>query len=210
MMVSAGDGSRRMGAIWTISQDERIPIITPLVPATFSRVEPGSAAEIVEAMGGPVLEEVRKRFEMGRRCYAARIDGELAAYGWVSFREEFVGELKLRLRLLPDEAYIWDCVTLAAFRQKHLYSALLAHIARELQRDHFARIWIGADLDNLPSQKGIARAGFTCVADLVVARAATLRPIWAQARPNVPENLVAEVRRVFLDERDGNLRTVRD
>ena len=205
MMVATGDHAHLAGAIWTIGPNERPLPISPLVPATFSRVQAGSVPELAEAMGGGNWEEIRERFERGRRCYAARSAGQLAAYGWVSFGEEFVGELNLHLRLLPDEAYIWDCVTLPAFRQKYLYSALLAYIVTELQKQDYSRMWIGADLDNVPSQKGIARAGFTCVADLVVGRAGTLRPIWAEARPNVPEDLVVQACRVFLTAIDDHL-----
>jgi hypothetical protein len=202
MMVSARDDPRRTGTIWALDLDKLIPGITPLAPATFCRVEPGSSAELAGVMGGGTLAEIQKRFDMGRRCYAARIDGRLAAYGWVSFGEEFIGELDLRLRLLPSEAYIWNCATLPAFRLNLLYSALLVHIARELTKEHFSRVWIGADFDNTPSQRGIAHAGFTYVADLYVARVLTLRQVWAQGRPDVPETMLAEARRVFLNNRD--------
>jgi hypothetical protein len=104
--------------------------------------------------------------------------------------------------LLHEEAYIWDCVTLPAFRRNHLYSALLTYIVGELRAEKFHRIWIGADLNNLASQRGIARAGFIHVADLVLERVLTLRQVWVQGRPDVPESLVAEARRVFLNNRD--------
>jgi hypothetical protein len=203
MMVSADNDSRRAGTIWTLSLDEPTTEIIPLTPATFCRIESASASELAEAMGGDVMLEILKRFEAGRRCYAAWVDGRIAAYGWVSFDEEFVGELSLRLRLLPGEAYIWDCATLPAFRQNHLYSALLVYIVRELNKERFSRVWIGADLDNLPSQRGIARAGFIYIADLIVARVLTLRQVWVQGRPDVPDSLVAEARRAFLNNRDN-------
>jgi len=203
MMVTADNDPRRAGTIWALSLDEAAPVITPRVPATFFRVESESAQELAETMGADVLAEVLKRFEKRSRCYAARLDGKLVVYGWVSFDEEFIGELNLRLRLLPGEAYIWNCVTLPAFRRKLLYSALLAHIVRELRAEQLHRVWIGADLDNIPSQRGIARAGFTHVADLVVARVLVLRQVWVQGLPDVPDSLVAEARRVFLNNRDN-------
>ena len=89
---------------------------------------------------------MRLRFETGRHCYTAWVAGVLAAYGWVSFEEEFIGELGLRLKLLPGEAYIWDCVTLPAYRQNHLYSALLGYMLDELRAGPLCRVWIGADL----------------------------------------------------------------
>lgn len=201
-MVSAENDPRRAGTIWALNLDQPTPIIIPLIAATFSRVENESLAELAAVMGANNSADVIKRFETGRRCYMARVDEKIAAYGWVSFEQEFIGELNLRLRLLADEAYIWDCVTLPAFRRNYLYSALLTYIVAELSTEHLHRVWIGADLDNVASQRGIARAGFLHVADLVVARVLALRQVWVQGLPNVPESLVVEARRAFLNNRD--------
>jgi hypothetical protein len=72
----------------------------------------------------------------------------------------------------------------------------------ELRAEGYCRAWIGADMDNEPSQRGIARAGFHHVADLVMARVLTLRQVWVQGQPGVPEHIVAEARRAFLNDRD--------
>jgi hypothetical protein len=78
----------------------------------------------------------------------------------------------------------------------------LVYILGELRTDSLCRVWIGADLDNVASQRGIARAGFRPVADLLIARVLTLRSVWVQGRPDVPESLVAEARRAFLNNRE--------
>ena len=202
MMVSSENDPRRAGAIWAINLDEPTPHLTPRIPATFHPVGLESVPALAEAIGGDASVEILKRFETGRRCYAAWVEDKLAAYGWVSFNEEHIGELNLRLTLLPGEAYIWDCVTLPAFRKNYLYAALLVFILGELHAESLCRVWIGADLENVASQRGIARAGFKPVADLVIARVLTLRSVWVQGRPNVPDSLVAEARRAFLNNRD--------
>jgi len=202
MIVSDEPASRPVGTIWMLNLEEPISMITPGLGATFARYGPEAASVLAEAMGDDVLVDVRHRFSSGRRCYTARVNDQIAAYGWVSFDEEFVGELNLHLKLLPDEAYIWNCATLSGFRRKYLYSALLTYIVRELQKDHVSRVWIGADKVNVPSQKGIARAGFTYVADLVITRVKSLRQIGIEGQPGVPAKLVAQARRVFLNDRE--------
>jgi len=202
MMVSAENDSRRAGTIWTLNLDEPTPAITPRLAAAFRRLGPESVSELANALDGDTAEEVLTRFESGRRCYTAWVDGSLAAYGWVSFDEEFIGELSLRLTLLPGEAYIWDCATLPAYRQQGLFTALLVYIVGELQADPLCRVWIGANLENVASQRGIAHAGFQRVADLVVVRVLALRLVWVQEHPGVPDHLVAEARRAFLGDRD--------
>jgi len=202
MMVSAENDPRRAGVIWALNLDEPTPVIAPHIPATFRPAGPESVSALAGAMGPEASTEILKRFETGRRCYTAWAGDKLAAYGWVSLNEEYIGELNLRLTLLPGEAYIWDCATLPAFRRNYLYSALLVYILGELRSENLCRVWIGADFDNVASQRGIARAGFQQVADLVVARVLALRSVWVQGRPNVPDGLVAEARRAFLNNRD--------
>lgn len=208
MMVSAENDSRREGTIWTLNLDEPVPIVQPLIPATFRSLSADLVPALVSTLGRGASAEIIKRFETGRRCYTAWVGDRLASYGWASFDEEHIGELKLRIRLLPGEVYIWDCATLPAFRRNRLYSALLSYIIRELRAEGFCRAWIGADMDNVPSQQGIARAGFHHVGDLVVARVLTLRQVWVQGGPGVPDHIVAEARRAFLNDRDKIWKTV--
>ncbi len=202
MMVSAENDPRRSGTIWLMDLDEPARLIAPLLPATFCRVGPESVPDLVMAAGQDISAEISKRFENGRRCYAARVEGQLTAYAWVSLDEEFIGELSLRIRLIPGEAYIWDCATAQGFRRQGLYSALLVYILGQLRAEGSGRVWIGANLDNIPSQRGIANAGFHHVADLVISRVLALRLVWVQGQPGIPEPIIAEARRAFLDDRD--------
>ena len=201
-MVSIENDPRPIGTIWVFDLDQDIALIKPTIDAAFSRVDSESIPQLSAAMDDNNSAGILKRFESGRRCHVAQVEGKLAAYGWVSLEEEFVGELSLHLTLLPGEAYIWDCVTLPAFRRNHLYSALLTYILTNLRVETLHRVWIGADLDNTPSQRGIARAGFQAVADLVLVQVAARQQIWVQGRPDVLESLVAEARRVYLNNRD--------
>ena len=201
-MVSAEHEPRRVGTIWLFDLDHSIPDVNPGIPVSFSRVNLESITKLAALIGENSSTDILKRFESGRRCYVAQVNEQFAAYGWVSFEEEFVGELSLHLKLLPGEAYIWDCVTLPAFRRNHLYSALLRHMLVDLRAEPLHRVWIGADLDNTPSQRGIARAGFKAVADLVLLRVAARRQAWLEGRPDVPERLVTEARRVYLNSHD--------
>ena len=201
MIVSAENDPRRHGTIWLLDLDQELPAVVPRVQADFRPVTLDLAPALATSTGlSP--EGIIRRLESGRQCYAAWAADQAVAYGWVSFQYEDIGELNLRIRLLPGEAYIWDCATLPAFREKGLYSALLSHILGELRAQDLCRAWIGADYDNIASQKGMARAGFQHVADLVIQRVLAIRQVWAVGLPDVPESIVAEARRAFLDNRD--------
>lgn len=201
MMVSAESDPRRHGTIWMLNLDKEPPAVIPRIHADFRRVTL-DLVPVLASIDSLPLAEITRRLESGRQCYAAWVDGQVAAYGWVSFEDEDIGELNLRIKLLPGEAYIWDCATLPAFREKLLYSALLIYILRELRAQNLCRAWIGADYANVASQKGMARAGFHHVADLVIQRVLAMRQVWVVGLPDVPESIVAEARRAFLNDRD--------
>ncbi len=208
MMVSAENDPRRAGTIWVLDSDQGMPRVAPRIPAAFRRLTVELAPVLAASADSLTLSEIGKRLETGRQCYLAWVDGQIAAYGWVSLVEEDIGELNLRIKLLEGEAYIWDCVTLPAFREKRLYSALLSHIVGDLREQNICRAWIGADLENLASQKGMARAGFHHVADLVIERVLAMRQVWVTGLPGVSEKIVAEARRAFLNDRDNVWRNV--
>lgn len=202
MMVSAENDPRRAGTIWGLNLDEKIPVLTPRVRAEFRRVTSDLVPALCTIRGPDASAEFTERFVTGRQCFGAWVGGQLAAFGWVSIDEEHIGELNLRIKLLPGEVYVWDCETASDQRGKGLYSALLIHILNELRAQNTCRAWIGADLNNIASQKGIARAGFHHVADLVIERVVALRQVWVVGLPGIPESIVAEARRVFLNDRD--------
>lgn len=202
MMVTSENDPRRAGTIWMLNLDEETSIVTPRVRAEFCRVTSDLVPALCMIRGRDASAEFIQRFETGRQCYGAWVEGQPAAFGWVSVEDEQIGELNLRIKLLPGEVYIWDCATAPHYRGKGLYSALLAYILDELRAQQICRAWIGADLDNVASQKGIARAGFHHVADLVIERVVAMRQVWVTGLPEVPESIVAEARRAFLNDRD--------
>jgi GNAT superfamily N-acetyltransferase len=199
MITPPESGPQPVGTIWMLNLDEYVPVVEPLVAASFDRLTPQLLSEMTPSILGK--PETLRRLKAGKQCYVAFVENELAAYGWVSFVEEHIGELNLRVRLLPGEVYVWDCATAPEFRGKHLYSGLLSYMIQELNSQGFCRVWIGADLDNVASQKAIARAGFHHVADLVLERVLPVRHVWVEGLPSVQEAILTEARRVFLNDR---------
>ena len=192
MTERSGTSVQHIGTFWILELDRPSPpAIVPRIPATFMRI--GPEKELVQAMGSDAPAIIRQRFATGRHCYTAMVDGELAAYGWVTFDEEAIGELGQRFRLKTGEAYIWDCVTLPAYSRQHLYSALLSYIVSELQASGLCRVWIGADTDNFVSQTGMALAGFQPAVDFLVESALGISRPRLTGRPGIPEQLVMDV-----------------
>jgi ribosomal protein S18 acetylase RimI-like enzyme len=195
MMQPSESDAKHQGTLWMVQLDAPLPDPpAPRVPATFVLAGPEIAGEIAPDDPASVLQ----RFATGRRCYIACVEGRLAAYGWVSFDVEAIGELGSSIHLQKGEAYIWGCETLAAYRGQRLYPALLAYMLAALQADGMHRVWIGADADNLASQSGLTRVGFQPIADAMIESSPAGRRLWVRAHPGAPEEAVAAAKRALL------------
>lgn len=143
-------------------------------------------------------ENVKWKRARGCKCYVGKIEREIATYGWVSFDDEHIGELDLTIRMPASNAYIWDCATLSAYRGLRLYPALLAYILKELKAEGIVRVWIGADEDNVASQKGMALAGFRPMIDIGLFHQETGPRAWIRGRPGISEQELDDACRVII------------
>lgn len=202
-MRAAESDPRRPGTLWVRNLDWPVPDdVVSRVPATFRQLCSEEIESLARLMQLADPTAIKQRLASGKRCYVALVGNALAAYGWVSWNEEEIGEIGLRLHLMPGEAYIWDCATAPAYRRLRLYTALLGHIVEDLRLEGLCRVWIGADADNVASQNGMALAGFRPVADLIVTRVIGLRQFWVRGREGVPDYVVNDARRALLGDRD--------
>ncbi|MGH2493557.1 MAG: GNAT family N-acetyltransferase [Ktedonobacteraceae bacterium] len=202
MTGSFGEDSRHVGIFWLMKLDEafsaRAFSVTPGLPVTFQRVGPETLDSLARVMGMTDHTSIARRFERGKRCYAGLLSEQIVTYGWVTFDEESIGELNLKARLRAGEAYIWDCTTLPAYRGQRLYPALLAHILGALAAEGISHAWLGTDADNIPSQKGVALAGFQPILDVGFVHSPTGKSMWIRERPGISEQDARDAHRVLL------------
>ena len=190
------------GALWEARLDGPASArVSPRLPADFHEVRPEDGALVAPSMGvDPAI--LQRRFEGSRRCFAAAVDGRVAAYGWVSYGGEWVGELERRFRLKAGEVYIWDCVTLPEYRGQGMYSALLSFILDTLRAEGQQRAWIGASLDNRVSQSGMANAGFRPVVWAIYGRIFGLHAFWVAGYHGVSRQTIADARWLMSSEHE--------
>ena len=110
-------------------------------------------------------EEIQLRFDDGHRAYVASIDGVPVAWGWVASSVARVGEVGATLSLGPGERYLWNFVTLAAFRGRGICPRLLNAMVLA-ESDEGERFWIAYAPENHASGAGIRKAGFVNVAEV--------------------------------------------
>jgi hypothetical protein len=103
-------------------------------------------------------EVIKRRFDSGAICHGFFLGDELANIAWTTEnRLEVEEDLSI-----PEEncVGIFDCFTLTLHRSKGVYTDTLVCLVKAA-RDNGARAaLIAVDPDNLPSIRGIERAGF--------------------------------------------------
>jgi GNAT superfamily N-acetyltransferase len=133
--------------------------VAPLPELRFARIT--DTNEMSKIQG----RDVSKRFEDGHHAYVAYWNDEPAAFGWVATRVAEIGELALAFSIPIGERYLWNFVTLPAFRGRGIYPRLLQWII-EIESIVAERFWIAYAPENHASGAGIARAGFITIAQL--------------------------------------------
>ena len=207
-VTTAGCWAWERGTLWERElTGGHIPAAAPAVAVRWEETGPASGEELASAMRLPGSGEVLRRMAGGARAFAGRVgppEGPIVCYGWVSAGSgcspPYIGELERAFRLRPGEAYVWDCGTAPEHRRLGLYTALLTHIARTLQAEGFARIWIGSALQNRPSIRGFQAAGFRPVLRAAYLRAGALTLFATRPFPRVPHDRAAAARAALVRE----------
>lgn len=141
-----------------------LPELPPLPSLSARRVTRWDEARRIT---GLTEDRVVLRFQGGHRPYAAFLDDEPVAYGWAAMQRGGIDELDFSFEVPPGTCYLWDFVTLPAWRGRGIYPRLLQAILQ--QEDQVDCFWIGYEASNEASARGIARAGFRVVGDLAIA-----------------------------------------
>jgi GNAT superfamily N-acetyltransferase len=140
-----------------------LPELPPLASWSARRVTRWDEARRIT---GLIEDRVVLRFQGGHRPYAAFLGDEPVAYGWAAMVSGGIDELDFSFEVPPGNCYLWDFVTLPAWRGRGIYPRLLQAILQE--EGAISRFWIGYEAGNEASARGIAKAGFGVVGDLEV------------------------------------------
>jgi len=149
------------GPLYTWWRDDPL-VELPALPGLA--IELARELDLLAELSGLPVGEVQARVDAGHRPYLARLDGVPVAYGWVATRRASIGALGISFSVPPGNRYLWDFVTLPRWRGRGIYPRLLqAILRREVEADRF---WIGHDVPNVASARGILKAGFTRVGEI--------------------------------------------
>ncbi len=98
----------------------------------------------------------------------SRFHGEVpVAYGWVATQEGSLAAFQLSFAIPSGNCYLYGFLTFPEWRGRGIYPHLLQAIIHQEQL--VDRFWIGYLPDNEASGRGVSKAGFHVVSDLVLA-----------------------------------------
>ncbi len=198
--------AEEQGTLWALKTVDGLPPAQPAqVETAFREVGQADFSRLAAAMNLPSPEPSAQRLQGNRRCFALWAAGEIVTYGWVTLGREVVGELERTFHLPDDEAYVWDCATIPAWRGRGCYSHLLSRIIYRLGEEAVPCIWIGASRQNRPSIRGFANAGFEPVLDLIYRRLLRLTWMRLEPAPAAAPGLTAAAFRILQDEHERRL-----
>jgi len=191
------------GTLWAAeTKGDLRPLYPARVGVVFAEASPSDGLALTGAMNLSDPQPIQQRFQSHRRCFTLRVADHIISYGWVTHGTECVGEFERQFRFHDDEAYIWDCATVPAWRGRGCYSALLSHILHQLQAEGMPRVWIGASRLNQPSVKGFVNAGFQPVVDATYRRFYRLTWLWIHPKLAVTRPLVGHAYRILLNDHE--------
>jgi GNAT superfamily N-acetyltransferase len=137
----------------------------PLSPLSGLEVHHVWDADFMAELQGRREEEIAERFAAGHRAYVAWRHEVPAAWGWVATRTANIGELSTTFTIPANERYLWNFVTLSSHRGLGIYPRLLQAIVRA-ESVQAERFWIAYAPENHASGSGIAKAGFSTLAEM--------------------------------------------
>lgn len=132
----------------------------PDVAIEFRWLDPSEAEPFMRTHRGFNADDVRDFAERGSRCLGAFVDGRLAGYVWIHYDFYEFPFFRHTLRLGPGEAFVGPALVAPEFRGRHIYTSLLTRSFEVLQSEGYRVAYGNVGVSNVPSIKGIVRAGF--------------------------------------------------
>lgn len=151
-----------VGLFYTWWRGDPLPDLEPLNGFMLRAV---TDRDLLASISDLDQQDIARRLNEGHQPYLALIDDTPAAYGWSAWKRAEIGELGLSFDLPAGNRYLWDFVTLPEWRGQGIYPRMIQGMIRSELADA-DRFWIGHDLENQASARGIAKAGIPVIGEV--------------------------------------------
>lgn len=140
--------------LWSWCRGDALPISSGEPGLT---VEESKHVELLSHLMGIPEADLSEQLELGHRAYLAHLGTLPVAVGWSATGEIGLFGGRATLHVPPNNRYLYGFVTHPEWRGRGIYPHLIQSVLRTEEQDSF---WIIHLLENMPSQRGIHKAGF--------------------------------------------------
>ena len=109
---------------------------------------------------------LEKRFNRGDHCFAVLDGDRIISYFWAQFGLRDICELHLKFELSSSWTWMYNAITVKAARGQELYPNLIRHMAKALSQSGIEECFIDVDPKNIPSIRGLEKAGCKRVVEI--------------------------------------------
>ncbi len=109
-------------------------------------------------------KELLARFDRGERCFAVLEHNHIISAFWSQVGLKDWNEMHLQFSLQPDQAWMYNAVTVKPARGRGLYPRIIRHMVDTLRQEGINQYYIDVQPENRASVRGLAKAGFTRIA----------------------------------------------
>ncbi len=150
-------------AIATFWKEDQLPI---LKEAEAVKARKTFEIPLLVCITGQTETEIERRFQTQNDAWILEYQQVPVAFGWVARSAAPIGELGQHVTVPEGQVYLWNFRTLPAWRGKGFYPLLLQAIMRQEIAGGTEKLWILTAPENIPSFKGVQKAGFSLVGEL--------------------------------------------
>ena len=126
-----------------------------------SEVKELTSSEIDEMLEVMYLSraDINDRFNRGQRCFAIWDGGKIVSFFWVQFGIRRLLELHWEFNLKPNQAWMYNAITVKTARGRGCYPNIIRHIANVLRAEGFDEFFIDIEERNKASIRSTEKAG---------------------------------------------------
>jgi hypothetical protein len=122
--------------------------------------------KLIEEVQGERLTKIR--FGRDEVCFVAKHEGHVVSYVWGSRGKVDVDEIMMAVDIAPTDIYLYDAFTIEPFRGQNLYPSVLQRALEFGGKLDLVRSIIFVEARNMPSIRGVTKAGFTLFQKLLM------------------------------------------
>ena len=140
--------------------EQTIPTFPIDGPASIDFLDPLEIDEYLSFQRQDRREQISARFAAGHRCFAARIDGQLAGVTWCALGDARIEFLGVAFPLAPGEAFGFGTYTHPSFRARGVASGIRSQLLSTLKREGLQRCFGAVMPENRGGMRVAEKLGY--------------------------------------------------